>query len=144
MVIEGLDGLVKLTDLTLFNNRISIVEGMDNLVNLKVLSLGNNQIGDLNATVLYLAKYFHSLNILTLLGNPLSKDEKYNNYVISHLKHLKYLDYKLIEETQLKSAKEEFINELMALDQVEKDHLDKVMTQQKEIEQKKLLQVTKL
>ena len=43
-VIEGLESLTKLTDLTLFNNRISKVENMDRLVNLQVLSIGNNNI----------------------------------------------------------------------------------------------------
>lgn len=43
-VIEGLDTLVKLRDLTLFNNRITRIENMDNLTNLHVLSIGNNNI----------------------------------------------------------------------------------------------------
>ena len=43
-VIEGLDNLVKLKDLTLFNNRITRIENMDNLVDLHVLSIGNNNI----------------------------------------------------------------------------------------------------
>lgn len=44
-VIEGLDGLHKLSDLTLFNNRISTIEGLDDLVgSLNVLSIGNNNL----------------------------------------------------------------------------------------------------
>lgn len=43
-VIEGLDMLGKLRDLTLFNNRITRIENMDALVNLHVLSIGNNNI----------------------------------------------------------------------------------------------------
>ena len=45
--IEGLDGLIKLTDLTLFNNRISKLKNMDDLVNLQVISIGNNNLVDL-------------------------------------------------------------------------------------------------
>lgn len=43
-VIEGLDTLTKLTDLSLYNNAISEITGLDTLVNLNVLSLGNNKI----------------------------------------------------------------------------------------------------
>lgn len=43
-VIEGLDKLPKLQDLTLYNNRISAIENMDNLAQLHVLSLGNNDL----------------------------------------------------------------------------------------------------
>ena len=43
-VIEGLETLVKLRDLTLFNNRITRIENMDTLTNLHVLSIGNNNI----------------------------------------------------------------------------------------------------
>lgn len=38
--IEGLEGLKNLTDLTLFNNRITKIENMDDLVNLQVFSIG--------------------------------------------------------------------------------------------------------
>lgn len=46
-VIEGLDKLTNLRDVTLFNNRISHVENMDDLVDLHVLSLGNNDLREL-------------------------------------------------------------------------------------------------
>lgn len=42
--IEGLDTLVNLEDLSLFNNRISKIDSLDALVKLQVLSLGNNEI----------------------------------------------------------------------------------------------------
>ena len=42
--IEGLDTLVNLEDLSLFNNRISKINSLDALVKLQVLSLGNNEI----------------------------------------------------------------------------------------------------
>lgn len=45
--IEGLDTLVNLEDLSLFNNRISKIDSLDALVKLQVLSLGNNHIGNL-------------------------------------------------------------------------------------------------
>lgn len=46
-VIEGLDKLTKLEDLTLYNNRISILENLDNLKDLHVLSIGNNSLENL-------------------------------------------------------------------------------------------------
>ena len=46
-MIEGLDKLTKLQDLTLYNNRISRIENMDMLTELHVLSLGNNNLTDL-------------------------------------------------------------------------------------------------
>lgn len=45
--IEGLDTLVNLEDLSLFNNRISKIDSLDALVKLQVLSLGNNHIGNM-------------------------------------------------------------------------------------------------
>ena len=45
-VIEGLDKLTKLEDLTLYNNRISRIENMDHLQELHVFSVGNNDLKD--------------------------------------------------------------------------------------------------
>ena len=46
-VIEGLDALTQLEDLTLYNNRIQRIENMDSLSKLHVFSIGNNDIKDL-------------------------------------------------------------------------------------------------
>ena len=46
-VIEGLDTLTQLQDLTLYNNRISRIENMDALHNLQVFSIGNNDLKEL-------------------------------------------------------------------------------------------------
>lgn len=43
-VIEGLDNLVKLQDLSLYNNRISKIENLDTLQELQIFSIGNNNI----------------------------------------------------------------------------------------------------
>lgn len=50
-VIEGLDKLVNLEDLTLHNNRIQKLEGMDALKKLHVFSVGNNEIKDIEGSV---------------------------------------------------------------------------------------------
>lgn len=47
-VIEGLDKLTQLEDLTLYNNRISRIENMDNLSKLHVFSIGNNNLQELD------------------------------------------------------------------------------------------------
>lgn len=47
-VIEGLDTLVKLQDLSLYNNCISLIKNMDTLEKLQILSLGKNVIAQLD------------------------------------------------------------------------------------------------
>ena len=47
-VIEGLERLTQLEDLTLYNNRISQLENMDALEKLHVLSIGNNKLSELD------------------------------------------------------------------------------------------------
>jgi len=43
-IIEGLDTLVKLQDLSLYNNRISKIEHMDTLQELQIFSIGKNNL----------------------------------------------------------------------------------------------------
>ena len=47
-VIDGLDQLTKLKDVTFFNNRISTICNMDSLSELQVLSIGNNKLEELD------------------------------------------------------------------------------------------------
>lgn len=47
-VIEGLDKLTKMKDLTLYNNRISKIENMESLTQLHVFSVGNNSLKQLD------------------------------------------------------------------------------------------------
>ena len=44
--IEGLENLIKLKDISLFNNQITKLENMNNLDQLEVFSIGNNQLSD--------------------------------------------------------------------------------------------------
>jgi hypothetical protein len=53
---------------------------------------GDNRLADLRA-VSYLVRFMR-LQLLTLAGNPLAGDHDYRSYVLSHLKHLAYLDYR--------------------------------------------------
>jgi hypothetical protein len=43
--------------------------------------------------VSYLVR-FTNLQLLNLAGNPLAKEPDYRGYVLSHLQHLSYLDYR--------------------------------------------------
>ncbi|EGF76279.1 hypothetical protein BATDEDRAFT_92813 [Batrachochytrium dendrobatidis JAM81] len=117
-VIEGLEGLEHLTDLTLFNNRISKIENMDDLVNLKVFSIGNNCIPEIE-NLAYLLK-FENLRVLNVAGNALCKNPNYKPYCLAHLKNLKYLDYRLVDEESLKAAHEKYIDSIIAQEEEEK------------------------
>ena len=113
-VIEGLEGLTKLTDLSLYNNRISKLENMDSLVNLNVFSIGNNNLTDLenvrylfdgqshaNGFQLSYLRRFDNLRILNVAGNPLCSNADYKYYILAHMRELKYLDYRLAEEDEV-------------------------------------------
>lgn len=105
-VIEGLDSLVNLRDLTLFNNRITRIENMENLVDLHVLSIGNNNIKGLE-NVVYL-RHFKNLKTLNLNGNLFCEDTNYRAYVVAHLSHLIYLDFRLIDSATREAALEQY------------------------------------
>lgn len=66
--IEGLDRLVKLEDLTLYNNRIRKIQNMDALSELHVLSLGNNELEELeNVTPKYIV---NCICVTNLFASP--------------------------------------------------------------------------
>eukprot|EP00736_Rhodelphis_marinus_P008210 Rmarinus@m.19175 len=113
--IEGLEKLTKLTDLTLFNNRISVLENLDTLTNLQVLSVGNNLITHMDS-MLYL-RPFKNLRLLNAAGNPISKEADYRAYILAHIPSLKYIDYRLIDETALQAAREQYQDALLQLEE---------------------------
>ncbi|KAJ3369772.1 Dynein regulatory complex subunit 3 [Allomyces arbusculus] len=117
-VIEGLDGLTQLTDLSLFNNRIAKLQNMDHLVHLNVLSIGNNDIQDMTALA-YLSR-FDNLRLLNVAGNPLCKNQDYKSFLLSRLKALKYLDYRLVEPAAITAAREKYIDDIIAIEEEQK------------------------
>ncbi|KAI9197072.1 uncharacterized protein BJ171DRAFT_562845 [Polychytrium aggregatum] len=121
--IEGLDGLTMLTDLTLYNNRISKIENMDDLVNLEVFSIGNNNINVLE-NISYLTR-FEKLRVLNAAGNAICKNPNYNTYVLAHVKNLKYLDYRLVLSEKVATAREKYIDDIIAMEEEEKIALAK-------------------
>ncbi|KAJ3276416.1 Dynein regulatory complex subunit 3 [Terramyces sp. JEL0728] len=128
--IEGLNSLTKLTDLTLFNNRISKIGNMDDLVNLQLA---------------YLIK-FENLRVLNLTGNPVHKNPNYKNYCLAHFKNLKYLDYRLIDQesviifNEIAVAREKHIDSIISQDEEEKINAKRKQDQKAKQELDKLHQ----
>lgn len=52
-VIEGLDQLTKLKDVTFFNNRITTICNMDALTELQIFSIGNNKLTNLTDVIYF-------------------------------------------------------------------------------------------
>ncbi|TPX64203.1 hypothetical protein SpCBS45565_g06062 [Spizellomyces sp. 'palustris'] len=128
--IEGLDGLTKLTDLTLYNNRISRIENLDDLVKLNVLSLGNNGLTVLE-NVNYLAK-FENLRVLNLSGNTICRSQNYRHYILAHIRGLRYLDYRLVDDDSVAAAKQQYIDDIIA-----QEEEDKIVAARREQEKKR-------
>ena len=104
--ISGLESLTSLTNLSLFSNRITHIGGMDSLTKLQLLSLGNNLIRNLDS-IMYL-RPFAQLQAVNFVGNPFCQESEYRAYVLAHLKHVKYLDYRLVDEATVQNARELF------------------------------------
>ena len=115
--ITGLDTLTNLTTLSLFANRITKLEGLDPLTKLQVLSVGNNLLDDL-PNVMYL-RQFPNLQAVNLVGNPFCQEEDYRRYVLAHLKYVKYLDYRLVDQQAVAQAKEQYQDELLDMEEAE-------------------------
>lgn len=123
--IQGLDALINLTDLSLFDNEITVLEGIDNLTKLNVLSIGNNQIKDLS--FIQGLRKFKNLRLLNLKGNPVCNHDDYHNTIFAYLTNLKYLDYVVIENSQFAKARDSKLDQLLLLEAKEKqdDALEK-------------------
>ena len=90
---------------------------MGSLSQLSILSLGNNNISKIE-NVLYLRRFRH-LRLINLAGNPICNDTEYRPYVISHVKNLKYLDYRMVSEQAVNAAKEHYQDELLEIEENE-------------------------
>ncbi|XP_057331978.1 dynein regulatory complex subunit 3-like isoform X2 [Microplitis mediator] len=94
--MENLNHLIKLEILILAGNKINEIENIDNLVNLKIFSIADNKI-DKWDHVLYLRK-FKYLRSVNMTGNPCTKKENYNDYLVAFLPQVIYFSYVLISE----------------------------------------------
>ncbi|XP_041626734.1 dynein regulatory complex subunit 3 isoform X3 [Vulpes lagopus] len=136
--IEGLDTLVNLEDLSLFNNRISKIDSLDALVKLQVLSLGNNQIGNM-MNIIYLRR-FKDLRTLSLSGNPIAESEDYKMFVCAYLPDLVYLDFHRIDDhmKEMAESKHQYsIDELKHRENLIQSRLEDEQAQQEELEKHK-------
>jgi len=115
--ITGLEALVNLNTLSLFGNRITHLGGLDTLDKLQVLSVGNNLLSQLD-NIMYL-RSFAKLQSVNLVGNPFCQEDEYRRYVLAHLKHIKYLDYRLVDQQAVAAAKEQYQDELLDLEESE-------------------------
>ena len=98
-------------------DRTQKIENLNNLTNLSILSMGNNNITKIE-NVLYLRR-FRNLRLIKLAGNPICNDTEYRPYVISHVKNLKYLDYRMVSEQAVNAAKEHYQDELLEIEENE-------------------------
>lgn len=118
--VAGLDRLVHLTDLSLFNNNIRTIEGLEKLTKLQVLSLGNNSITSTDAILAL--RPLKSLRVVTLEGNPVCADAEYRTYALAFVPQLEYLDYVLVKPEDRQAAKEAHQDELQEL--LDKEGID--------------------
>ena len=88
--------------LYLSNNCISVLSGIGQFSKLRVLSLNNNLIEDFQE--LYPLKTLKNLNILSLVGNPVSYLPYYRLCSISIIPQLKQLDAKYITDLEKEVA----------------------------------------
>lgn len=79
--IEGLETLVNLTDLSLYNNQVSVLDGLQNCSKLNIFSIGNNQIKSFEEIISYFGRAgdkktkFKYLQVLNVNGNPFTMKE---------------------------------------------------------------------
>lgn len=92
----GLDNLVQLKDLSLYQNSITTIENLNNCRKLECLSLGNNLIADVEQVSVL--RTLPKLQVVSFDGNPFvkAKGDSYKHYILGYLPRLKYLDYTLV------------------------------------------------
>ena len=90
---------------------------------LKVLSFGKNYITDLDSTITYLKSLKNHLQVLKMSDNPYiygsnQNDKDYRLLAIFRCKHLKYLDYELIDDSTRDLAAKKYSDQFNDSDSV--------------------------
>ncbi|KAL0224421.1 hypothetical protein P9112_003811, partial [Eukaryota sp. TZLM1-RC] len=122
--ISGLENLVNITELRLFRNNLTSISNIEHLTKLRLLNVGKNKIATPVSEVSRFLRKFPCLRILMLTGNPLADDVSYRACVLAHCQKLRYLDYRLCHESEVRAAIDKFeteVKELMDLEKVESD-----------------------
>ena len=84
---------------------------------LSALSVGNNQIAALES-VKYL-RQIPSVRILNLAGNPICTNEDYRQYVLAHIKDLRYFDYRLVDAGAVQASRERYQDAILEIEESE-------------------------
>ena len=63
---------------------------------------------------------FENLRVLNLNGNQVCRHSNFKHYILSHLRKLKYLDYRLVDEELMNQAKEKYMEVVIAQEEEEK------------------------
>jgi len=135
-VIDGLSKLTKLEDLSLYSNLVSEIKGLEYCQNLQCISLGSNRIESLEQVIRL--RQLKSLRMLTLKGNPIYEEPEYKNAILAYVDGLKYLDYALVDPNELHTAKEQYHDELIDIEEkesviAEKESRDKDMSERRQL-----------
>lgn len=102
-VIQGLEKLRNLQDLSLAHNRIrSLDHTLSSLPRLQVLSLGYNLLEGLDLVRGF--RDYPALQSLTLRGNPLASEEGYPSFVMAYIPSLVYLDFCMIIDPEVQDG----------------------------------------
>jgi Leucine-rich repeat len=94
---------------------------------------GNNHLSRLEK-ISYLRQFQH-LELVNLADNPICREANYWSYILSHLKHLKYLDYNRVQADDVAQAIEHHQDEVLDLREKDEAHEEElkalaVVTQQ--------------
>eukprot|EP00727_Mastigamoeba_balamuthi_P009951 m51a1_g5579 hypothetical protein (547) ;mRNA; f:625331-627385 len=111
--IEGLEGLTRLQDLSLASNQLETIDHLEaQIPTLQTLSLGGNQIASLSK--LRYLRQFKKLSIVGFAGNPIPQED-YESFLLALVESLRYVDYRLVDQTRRKAARERHAEELREL-----------------------------
>jgi len=117
-----LGSLTKITDLCLTHNKISKIYGIETLVNLEIFSCANNEIQKVEE--LMWLRQFEKLRVVNFQNNPVEKDQEYQPVLLAYLKHLKYLDFRLVDDAKVQQAQEQYFTDIQGL-QIEEAEQEK-------------------
>ncbi|XP_035226717.1 dynein regulatory complex subunit 3-like isoform X2 [Stegodyphus dumicola] len=112
--ISGLEGLSNLKHLNLSSNEIWLLENMEHLKKLEMFVIRHNKMTSFN-NIRYITQ-FDNLYSLGISGNPLSQNAEIRLQILVLLPQLRYLDFSMVTEKELREAFEKYPLKLKAND----------------------------
>ena len=85
-----------------------------------------------------------SIRILNLAGNPICTNEDYRQYVLAHIKDLRYLDYRLIDAGAVQGSRDRYQDAILEIEEAEALVQKKKDKEAKEAERAKFLAAANL